>query len=102
MNKHSELLKLTFINTGINELFAHFCTDHVFKSIRDLWSSGFLNDRDALALVKDIRDLELGFDISDTPSSVIDEIDQFIFMLEGSYFHARRIRKINKFFKPIK
>lgn len=84
MNKHSAILKVVFINTGINELFAHFCTGQVFILIRDLWASGFLCDQDALDLMKDIRDLEIGFEFSDTPRSVIYEIDQFIFMMEGS------------------
>jgi hypothetical protein len=84
MNKHSELLKLVFINTGFRELLNRFYTGQVFILIRDLWSSGFLDDQEALMQVKDIRDLELSFEVSNTPKSVIDEIDQFIFMLEGS------------------
>lgn len=84
MSEHCELLTMVYKKFSINELLNYFYTDQVFRSIRDLWASGFLCDLDALSLVKDIRDLELGFEFSNTPKSVIDEIDQFIFMLEGS------------------
>jgi hypothetical protein len=75
---------MVYKKSSINELLNYFYTDQVFRSIRDLWAYGFLCDLDALSLAKDIRDLELSFEVSNTPKSVIDEIDQFIFMLEGS------------------